>query len=116
MKNALRLLALSFTVLLATGCFTARRNETVTHVREQYENGKLTLREEWTDTHRAGGRGLFADPKATGIETIRSNQSALGGSSTFRVGQIESSVSTNGISAAGTAVGNVVGEAVKALK
>jgi hypothetical protein len=113
MKN---ILASLLVLTLATGCFTARRNETVTHVREQYEGGKLTLREEWTDSHRAGGRGLFADPKATGIETIRSNQSSLGGGSTFRVGQIESSVSTNGISAAGNAIGNVVEGAVKGLK
>ncbi|NBV24422.1 MAG: hypothetical protein EBS05_21195 [Proteobacteria bacterium] len=70
----------------------------------------------WQDSSKGGGTFLLSDPKASAIAHDRQHQSELGGSFNFSVGQVQSDVSTNGIAAAGTAVGNVVKKAIQGAK
>lgn len=73
-----------------------------------------TVTETWEDTSRGSGSALLADPKVVGVNSAHTNQTALGGGRTFTMGQFESVVSSNGISATGTAGGNIIGQAIGA--
>lgn len=120
------ILALLFTMaaaLYCCGCASAHKKSDSTHELWEYNvvtnGGKaqslLSRHEVWRDYHKGGGTAVFADPKASAISSSFTNQSALGGASTFNVGELNSVVSDKGIDAAGGAAGKVIGEAVKAI-
>jgi hypothetical protein len=99
------------------GCFTAHNKDHAVHeVREYHaQTGRLVRHERWEDFHKGGGTALLADPKASALDRQHVNQSALGGNSAIKVGEVSSVVSTNGLTATGDAAGNILGEASKAL-
>jgi hypothetical protein len=102
--------------LVLSGCFSAHNKDRAFHeVREYSPQGKLVKFERWEDYHKGGGVALLADPKASALDREHINQSALGGQSELRVGEISSVVSTNGIKATGDAAGQFIGEIGKAL-
>ena len=73
--------------------------------------------ESWSDTSSGGGTFVFADPTASAVHFGHTNQTALGGSRGTDIGAIQSVITTNAvnaITAGGSAVGNVIGAAVKA--
>lgn len=77
----------------------------------------LAFHETWTDESSGGGTFLLTDPTASSLSFSRTNQTALGGSHSASVGQIQSVITTNAVNmvtAAGSAVGNVVGTAISA--
>lgn len=74
--------------------------------------------ESWTDYSRGGGTFLFTDPQASQINSTVSNQAALAGAHQFGVGTLQSTISSNAVSAigaGGTAVGNIIGAAASAV-
>jgi hypothetical protein len=97
---------------------------TADHTLEHFTNRTdgLILREtwqheKWVDSESGGGFFLFADPTVQGMAAIHTNQSALGGGSSFVAGSLTLVVDTNTaaiIGAGGTALGNVIGASVKA--
>ena len=100
------------TVAGLAGCATSHKKECLVHEFWTYSDaGQVTRHEVWTENHHGGGTALMADPVATQISSYHTNQSALGGASSFSVGNIQSAVSTNAaaiISSGGTALGNVI--------
>jgi hypothetical protein len=102
---------------IAAGCVTSHKKEFITHEVWTYnQSGQVASHEVWSENHHGGGTALLADPVATQIASYHTNQTGLGGASSFSVGNIQATVSTNAaaiISAGGTAVGNVIGAAVK---
>ena len=105
--------------LALCGCASEHRTGTARHTFERFDpnlTGGLLSRESWSDTERGGGVFLFTDPSAFGLMVVHTNQGAIGGGSYFSAGSLETHVDTNTgaiITASGTAVGNVVGAAVK---
>jgi hypothetical protein len=99
------------------GCATSHKKEYLVHEVWTYSDaGQVTRHEVWSENHHGGGTALLADPVATQIASYHTNQAGLGGASTFTVGGLQSTVNTNAaaiLSAGGTAVGNVIGAAVK---
>jgi len=78
----------------------------------------LAYRETWTDVSLGVGTFLFTDPQASQVNSQVSNQSALAGGHTFGVGSVSSTITTNSVTAIGAtggAIGNVIGEAAKAI-
>jgi hypothetical protein len=76
----------------------------------------LVHRESWKDSEGGGGFFLFADPNVQGMAALHTNQSALGGGSSFIAGSLTLVVDTNTaqiIGAGGTAIGNIIGASVK---
>ena len=118
MKNKLffNVIVTVMTVVGATGCATAHKKEYLSHEIWTYsDSGQLARREVWAENHHGGGTALMSDPVATQIASYHTNQAALGGASSFTVGNVQSTVSTNAtaiISSGGTAVGNVI-QAIK---
>ena len=73
--------------------------------------------ESWSDTSSGGGTFVFTDPTASAVHFGHTNQTALGGSRGTDIGSIQSVITTNAvnaITAGGSAVGSVIGAAVKA--
>ncbi len=73
--------------------------------------------ETWSDTSAGGGTFVFTDPTASAVHFGHTNQTALGGSRGTDIGSIQSVITTNAvnaITAGGSAVGSVIGAAVKA--
>jgi hypothetical protein len=101
---------------LAPACVTSHKKEYITHESWTYSStGAVTGHEVWSENHHGGGVALLADPAATQIASQHTNQSALGGSSTFILGNIQAHVSSNApavITAGGTAVGNAISGAI----
>lgn len=119
MKVALRLklvVAGAAIAALAAGCVTSHKKEYITHESWTYSNtGAITGHEIWSENHHGGGVALLADPAATQIASYHTNQSGLGGSSSFSLGNIQAHVSSNAapiINASGTAVGNAISGAI----
>jgi hypothetical protein len=102
---------------MGAGCVTSHKKECIVHELWTYsEAGTIAQHEVWSENHHGGGTALLADPVATQIASYHTNQTALGGASTFSVGNIQATVNTNAaaiIASGGTAVGNVIGAAVK---
>jgi hypothetical protein len=103
---------------LCLGCACPHRKAVSLHTVEIFQgrDDGLVAREVWRDTEGGGGFFLFADPTVQNMAAIHTNQTALGGGSIFSAGSLTSLVDTNlapAIGAAGTAVGNVVGTAIK---
>ena len=71
----------------------------------------------WSDDSSGGGTFIFTDPSASSLAFSHTNQTALGGSRSTGIGQIQSVITTNAvqaITAGGSAVGNVIGAAASA--
>ena len=100
------------TVAGLAGCATSHKKEYLVHEVWGYsDEGKVNRHEVWSENHHGGGTALMADPVATQISSYHTNQSGLGGASSFTVGNIQSTVSTNAatiLSSGGTALGNVI--------
>ena len=109
----------NFSFLLSAFCFSAcaiqPRGPVVSHSVEQFAGRRdgLTYREVWKDDAFTRGIFFFTDPSLVGVKIWHTNQTALGGCSHFSAGNAGVTVDSAGIAAAGTAVGNVVGAAVK---
>ena len=110
-------------LLALCGCETAGRRDWTVHRIEKWEVGTnwwggpkryLVFRETWADRHGVRFAGFFTDPSVGGFADGTTNQSALGGGTRVTFGTASSKVDSAGISAAGGAVGDVIGEAVKA--
>jgi hypothetical protein len=116
-RYALLILNSAF-LIFASGCACPHRKAETLHVVEVYRDRPdgLVAREEWRDSEGGGGFFLFADPTVQNMAALHTNQSALGGGSVFTAGSMRSLVDSNlvpAIGAAGTAAGNIIGEAVK---
>ena len=111
-KNSIVILGTVAWFATNTGCATSHKKELLAHEVWTYsDSGKVTRHEVWTENHHGGGTALMADPVATQIASYHTNQTALGGASTFTVGNVQATVSTNAaalISSGGTALGNVI--------
>jgi hypothetical protein len=103
--------------ILFSGCVSAHKKGRTIHERWDYSivqpasgppQGVLICHEIWRDEWTGGGRAFLADPKASEMMSIHTNQTALGGCSIFSVGSFQSEVSTNGIVAAGAASSQVI--------
>jgi hypothetical protein len=105
--------------LIFVGCASPHRMGLTTHTVEVFRGRAdgLISREEWRDSERGGGLFLFTDPTVQSMTATHTNQSALGGGSSFVAGPMAVVLDTNTeavIGAGGTAIGNVIGAAVKA--
>lgn len=111
----------------SAGCASPSRKAISTHTAhgttEKFigRNDGMVERVEWNESWKdqEGGRGffLFDDPSIGAVSVTHTNQSALGGGSTFFGTNFVIVIDTNSasvIGASGTAVGNVVGAAAKA--
>jgi len=103
--------------MLLTGCVSAHKKGRTTHERFDYAivqrpgcdaQSLLLCHEIWRDEWTGGGRAFLADPKASELSSFHTNQTALGGSSVLTIGEFQSQVSTNGITAAGHATGEII--------
>jgi len=117
MKLYLNVVVTVMTIAGLAGCATSHKKEYLSHEVWTYSDaGKVTRHEVWSENHHGGGTAMLSDPVATQIASYHTNQSGLGGSSTFTVGSAQATVSTNAasiISSGGTAVGNVIQEIKK---
>jgi hypothetical protein len=111
-KLGLNMIVTVMTVAGLAGCATSHKKEYLAHEIWTYSDaGQVTRHEVWTENHHGGGTALMSDPVATQIASYHTNQAALGGASSFTVGNVQSTVSTNAaaiISSGGAAVGNVI--------
>jgi hypothetical protein len=123
-----RLCIFALTLCFLAGCVSAHKKGRTIHERFDYQIVQpqdagpvalLTCHEIWEDEWTGGGRAFLADPKASEMMSVHTNQTALGGCSIFSVGSFQSEVSTNGIIAAGAAssqiiqgIGSAVGQVV----
>jgi hypothetical protein len=104
-------------LLILPGCVSAhKKGRTIHEIRDYqivqcpgwYPMALLCRDEIWRDEWTGGGRAFLADPKASELVSLHTNQTALGGSSTLTIGAFESTVSTNGIRAAGEASSQII--------
>jgi hypothetical protein len=112
MKLYIEMIVTVLTVAGLAGCATSHKKECLAHEIWIYSDaGKVTRHEVWTENHHGGGTAMLADPSATQIASYHTNQAGLGGSSSFSVGSVQATVSTNAaaiLSSGGTAVSNVI--------
>jgi hypothetical protein len=110
-------------VLLA-GCETARRRNDTIHTVERWQvvtnalghpKRVMVYREVWRDRNGLAFAGLFTDPAVSGFADSQTNQTALGGGVRVTFGNATSKTDSAGIQAAGGAVGDIVGAAVKTV-
>lgn len=110
-------LCASVAMLLFSGCVSAHKRARTMHEIYQYQIVQppagqpvalLSRREIWMDEFTGGGHAFLADPKASQLVSIHTNQIALGGYSTLSIGAFQSEVSTNGILAAGQASSQII--------
>lgn len=100
------------------GCAAPHRKAVTTHELCHYEGRTdgLISRETWTDREGGGGWFLLTTSDVQSLSAIHTNQAALGGGSVFTAGPISVKVDPQTgqiIEATGSAVGNVVGAAVR---
>lgn len=109
-----------FVLLFATGCVSAHKKGRTIHERFDYQivqepgcpaQALLTCHEIWEDEFKGGGEAFLADPTASQLVSVHTNQLALGGGSTLMIGSLHSEVSTNGIRAVGDATGEIIQDA-----
>lgn len=110
--------------LCCVGCESARRHNRTSHTIERWElqtnsTGRvkrfLVFREEWVDANSLTFSALFTDPNVSGWSDVSTNQTALGGGQRITFGSAASKVDSEGIKAAGSAGGEVIGNAIKAV-
>jgi len=127
MKQFSTLLGSILAVSVVAGCASASKKAATIHrvrhwdiVQPTGTNGFnkpvafLVSDEIWSDRYKGGGSALLADPKASQIASAHTNQSALGGSSSFGVGEVESTVSTNALKILSDGVSSVASNVVQA--
>lgn len=116
-KNFSLCLCASVAMLLFSGCVSAHKKGRTIHERWNYSIVQapgcypvalITGHEIWEDEWTGGGRAFLADPKASELVSLHTNQIALGGSSSLSIGAFQSEVSTNGIRAAGDASSQII--------
>ncbi|HEV2350836.1 MAG TPA: hypothetical protein VG028_13425 [Terriglobia bacterium] len=113
-----RLLSVWLVLVLCAGCAETRRKATTTreiHFYQGRPDGLVAI-ETWRDIEKGGGWFLMTDPTVQSISATHTNQAALGGGSLFQAGPMDVKVDPQTgaiISAGGTAVGNVIGAAMK---
>lgn len=107
---------------LLCGCETGRRTNATLHEVRRWElvtnsTGRiqryLVFRETWRDASSVRFCGLLTDPAIAGWTDQQTNQAALGGGYRISFGTATSKIDSAAIQATGTAVGNVVGAAIK---
>ena len=108
----------TLTLLALAGCASPHRSGISTHERRCYQGRAdgLVSSETWTDKEHGGGWFLLTDPQVAVLTAVHTNQTALGGGSSFSGGPMSLTVDPQTgaiIGATGTAVGNVIGAAVK---
>jgi hypothetical protein len=112
LKLYLDVIVTVLTVAGLAGCATSHKKEYLAHEIWTYSDaGRVTRHEVWSENHHGGGTALMTDPVATQIASFHTNQAGLGGASSFTVGTVQATVSTNAaaiLSSGGTAVGNVI--------
>lgn len=72
----------------------------------------VAIHAKWEDRSSGGGTFMFTDPSASQIASGIQNQTALGGSHTFDLGEFKSVITTNAVQAikeSASGVGNVAG-------
>jgi hypothetical protein len=115
-SDGFRLLCV-FVLVAFSGCVSAHKKGRTIHERYDYAIVQrsdgwavslLTCHEIWRDEWKGGGRAFLADPKASELVSLHTNQTALGGSSSLSIGSFQSEVSTNGIVAAGAAGSQII--------
>jgi hypothetical protein len=99
-------------------CACPHRTAEASHEVESFSGRPdgLMRRERWRDREKGGGQFLFTDPSVQTMVARHTNQTSLGGGSVFSAGTVTITVDTNTapiIGATGTAVGNIIGAAVK---
>ena len=104
--------------LALAGCASPHRAAVTTHEIYRYQGrcDGLIAYEAWKDSERGGGWFLFTDPDVQSINAIHTNQTALGGGSVLNSGGMKLTLDPQTgavIGATGTAVGNIVGAAIK---
>lgn len=110
--------SLILTSVIVCGCACPHRRAETDRSVETFAGRAdgLVRRERWRDAEAGGGLFLFTDPAVQSLAAVHTNQTALGGGSTFVTGTMSILVDTNAgaiVGATGTAVGNVIGAAVK---
>ena len=73
-------------------------------------------KEVWADNSSGGGTFLFTDPTASALAFGHTNQTALGGSRSTSIGQIQSQVTTNDTQAITATANGVAAGVAAALK
>lgn len=104
--------------ILISGCAAPRRLSKTEHITELYAGRQdgLVRVDKWLDEEGGGGIFLLTTADVTELNAIHTNQPALGGGSTFSTGPVSIKVDPQTgaiIEATGSAVGNIVGAAVK---
>lgn len=116
MSNGARL-AIVLAVLALGGCTVAPHGSKATHKVCTYQGRPdgLVMVEYWTDRSAGGGMLFFADPTLNNVTIVHTN-SALHTGGAVSIGSatvIMDPNTANVIGAAGTAVGNIVGAALR---
>jgi hypothetical protein len=115
---AMRFAILTTTLaFLFSGCVSAHKKGRTIHERFDYQivqpsTGEpvalLKCHEIWLDEFKGGGVALLTDPSVSAFASFHTNQTALGGGSTFTIGSGQSVVSSNGIIASGEAINQII--------
>lgn len=102
-------------VVLISGCAAPHRVGTAVHELRQYtgRNDGLISEEVWKDSEKGGGWFLLTTSSVQSLHARHDNQPALGGSSDFSAGPISITGDPATVNALGSAIGKVVGEALK---
>jgi|SRR5580765_2292123 len=118
MESNWNLIGFCLACLVLCGCAVPHRAAITTRELRTYQgrdDGLLAI-ETWTDTEKGGGWFLLTTSDVQSLSAIHTNQNALGGGSVFNAGPIRIKVDqATGqiIEASGSAVGNIVGEALR---
>lgn len=108
----------SILLLSIIGCAAPHRAAITTRELKTYQgraDGLIAV-ETWTDTEKGGGWFLLATSDVQSLIAIHTNQTAIGGGSAFAAGPLSVKVDPQTgqiIEATGSAVGNIVGAAIK---
>lgn len=105
-------------MLCLCGCAAPHRAATASHERRCYQgrtDGLVSV-DIWTDTEKGGGWFLLSTSDVQSLTAIHTNQTQLGGGSSFVTGPMSIKVDPQTgaiVEATGAAVGNIIGAAVK---
>lgn len=103
------ILPIILAAVVLTGCFAPYKKNVALHeVEKFYPSGELAYREKWQDTSKGGGPALFVDPKVAQLNSENVNQTALGGSSKLKVGEITGTNRPDMMDATGNAGGKLI--------
>lgn len=105
-------------LLILSGCAYPHRSALTTHEVRTYcgRADGLVAVETWRDSEHGGGWFVLTDPNVQALTATHTNQAALGGGSVFSAGPMGVTVDPQAgaiIGATGSAVGNIIGAAIK---